>query len=333
MSANHNGSLEAAQRIVRAAAEYGADAIKLQTFTPATLTIDSHRPEFFIDDASSLWHGRRLWDLYEEAHTPWEWHQPIFELARKEGLACISSAFDIASIRFLSSLGVDAIKIASHELIHIPLIEEAARSGKPVLLSAGMASIEELDEAVGVLRGNGCEQFILLKCTSAYPADEADANVLTITEMRTRCGCQVGLSDHTIHPYVAFAATALGACVIEKHFTMARADGGLDAAFSIEPLELREFATGTEMVWKSLGKVSFGALGVEEASVKERPSIYVVRSMKEGEEFTEQNLRIIRPSAGLAPKHYRGLIGKTCACDITAETPMSWDMVLNGAAI
>src|SRR5262249_13296981 len=333
MSANHNGSLEAAQRIVRAAAEYGADAIKLQTFTPATLTIDSHRPEFFIDDANSLWHGRRLWDLYEEAHTPWEWHQPIFELARKEGLACISSAFDIDSIRFLSSLGVDAIKIASHELIHIPLIEEAARSGKPLLLSAGMASIEELDEAVGVLRGNGCEQFILLKCTSAYPADEADANVLTITEMRTRCECQVGLSDHTIHPYVAFAATALGACLIEKHFTMARADGGLDAAFSIEPLELRELATGTELVWKSLGKVSFGALGVEEASVKERPSIYVVRSMKEGEEFTEQNLRIIRPSAGLAPKHYRRLIGKTCACDITAETPMSWDMVLDGAAI
>jgi pseudaminic acid synthase len=331
MSANHNGSLEAAQKIVRAAAKYGADAIKLQTFTPATLTIDSHRPEFFIDDASSLWHGRRLWDLYEEAHTPWEWHQPIFRLAREEGLECISSAFDIDSIRFLSSLGVDAIKIASHELIHTPLIEEAARSGKPVLLSTGMASIEELDEAVGVLRGNGCEQFILLKCTSAYPAQESDANVLTITEMRRRFGCWVGLSDHTIHPYVAFAATALGACLIEKHFTIARADGGLDAAFSIEPSELRELATGTELVWKSLGKVSFGALGIEETSVKERPSIYVVRSMKKGEKFTEHNLRIIRPSAGLAPKHYRGLIGKTCACDIVAETPMSWDMVLDGA--
>jgi pseudaminic acid synthase len=327
MSANHNGSLDGAIRIVHAVAESGADAIKLQTFTPATLTIDSSRPEFFIDDPNSLWHGRRLWELYEDAHTPWEWHQPIFKAARAAGLACVSTACDVDSVELLLSLGIDAIKIASFELVHLPLIEVAARSGKPVLLSTGMSSNEDLDDAISALRANACEQFIPLKCTSAYPSEEGEANVLTIRDMSMRYGCSVGLSDHTIRPYAAFAATSLGAVVIEKHLTISRAEGGLDSAFSIEPSELRELVTGTELVWRSLGTVSYGPLAVEGTTLKERPSIYVVRAMKRGEQFTERNIRIIRPANGLPPKHYKSLIGKICACDIEAESPMSWAFV------
>jgi N-acetylneuraminate synthase len=327
MSGNHKGSLEGAFRIVRAAAESGVDAIKLQTFTPGTLTIDSSRPEFFINDPSSLWHGRRLWDLYAEAYTPWEWHEPIFEVARAEGLACISSAFDLSSLEFLLSLGVDAIKIASFELVHIPLIEAAARSGKPLLISTGMANELEIDDAVAAMRANGCNRFILLKCTSAYPSEENEANILTMHDMCLRYGCEVGLSDHTLRPYAAFAATAFGATVIEKHFTIARAEGGVDSAFSIEPAELRELVEGTEFVWRSRGAVSYGPRSVEETSVKERPSIYVVRPIKKGEKFTEENVRIIRPANGLPPKYYSSVIGKTCACDLDGVVPMSWDLL------
>jgi pseudaminic acid synthase len=331
MSANHNGSLEGALKIVRAAAASGADAIKLQTFTPETLTIDSRRPEFFIDDPASLWHRRRLWELYAEAHTPREWHRPIIAAARAEGLACISTAFDRSSVDFLLSLDVDAIKIASFELVHIPLIETAAGSGKPMLISAGMASLAELDDAVAVLRANACDRFVLLKCTSAYPSAESEANVLTMHDMRSRYRCEVGLSDHTLRHYAAYAAAALGAAVIEKHFTMARAEGGLDAAFSLEPPELRELVEGTALVWRSLGEVAYGPRPVEATSVKERPSIYVVRPMKKGETFTESNIRIIRPASGLAPKHYHSVLGKACARDIEAEVPLSWDLVHDGA--
>jgi pseudaminic acid synthase len=328
MSANHNGSLEGALRIVRAAAENGADAIKLQTFTPATLTIDTSRPEFFIDDPDSLWYGRRLWELYEEAHTPWEWHEPIFKAARSMGLVCISTAFDVASMEFLISLGVDAIKIASFELIHIPLIEAVARSGKTTLLSTGMSTREEIDDAVSTLRANGCDRFILLKCTSAYPSTESEANILTMHDMRLRYDCEVGLSDHTLRPYAAYAAVSLGAVVVEKHLTIARAEGGLDSAFSLEPSELRDLVTGLDLVWQSRGNVCYRAQASEATSIKERPSIYVVRSIKKGEKFTEKNIRIIRPANGLAPKYYASLIGKTCAYNVDAEMPMSWDLVL-----
>lgn len=327
MSGNHNGSLDGALRILRAAAASGADAIKLQTFTPGTLTIDSRRPEFFINDPNSLWHRRRLWDLYAEASTPWEWHKPIFEAARAEGLACISTAFDLGSLDFLLSLAADAIKIASFELVHIPLLEAAVRLGKPLLISTGMANALEIDDAVAVMRANGCDRFILLKCTSAYPSEENDANILTMHDMRLRYGCEVGLSDHTLRPYAAFAATALGATVIEKHFTIARAEGGVDSAFSIQPTELRELVEGTELVWRSNGYVRYGPLAVEETSLKERPSIYVVRPVKKGEKFTVENVRIIRPANGLAPKHYSSVIGKTCACDIDGDVPMTWDLL------
>lgn len=327
MSGNHNGSLEGALKIVRAAAASGASAIKLQTFTPATLTINSSRPEFFIDDAGSLWHGRRLWDLYMDAHTPWEWHERIFEVARGEGLLCISTAFDKKSLEFLIGLGVDAVKIASFELIHIPLIEAAARSGKPLLISTGMSTMQEIDEAVAAVRGNGCDRFVLLKCTSAYPSDERNANVLTMSDMRLRYACEVGLSDHTLRPHAAFAATALGAAVVEKHFTITRAAGGLDSAFSIEPAELRDLVDGTMLIWRSLGHVRYSPLAVEETSLKERPSIYVVRALKKGELFTEHNVRVVRPSNGLEPKHYKSVIGKACTRDVDAEAPMSWDLV------
>ena len=331
LSANHSASLDRALRIVHAAAKCGADGIKLQTFKPESLTIDSSRAEFFIDDPGGLWHGRRLWELYREAHTPWQWHQPIFDAARAEGMACISTACDLEALEFLVSLGVDAIKIASFELIHIPLLEAAAKCGRPVLLSTGMASREELDEAVAALRANGCSEFILLKCTSAYPSTEGDANILTIPDMHGRYGCDVGLSDHTLRPYTAFAATAHGAVVIEKHFTVARRDGGLDAAFSLEPAELRELVDGTNSVWRSLGNISYGSLASESASLKERPSIYVTRAMKKGERFSEQNIRIIRPANGLAPKYYGALVGRTCARDIVAGAPLSWEFVEGGA--
>lgn len=327
LSANHNASLDRAVQIVRAAAECGAHAIKLQTYTPETLTIDSNRPEFFIDDPESLWYGRRLWELYRDAYTPWEWHEPIFAAARAAGLACISTACDLNSLEFLVTLEIDAIKIASFELVHIPLIAAAAKCGRPVLLSAGMSTLEELDEAASTLRSNGCEEFVLLKCTSAYPSRESDANILTMQDMHARYACEVGLSDHSLSPYAAFAATSFGAAVIEKHFTLERRDGGLDAAFSLEPSELRDIVRGTELVWRSLGGVHYGPLAVERASVNERPSIYVVRAMKRGDIFSDQNMRIIRPAKGLAPKYYGSILGKRCASDIAAGVPLSWDFV------
>ena len=327
MSGNHGGRFEEALKIVRAAAASGADAIKLQTYTPETLTIDSKRPEFFIHDAGSLWHGRRLWDLYAEAHTPWEWHKPIFEVARAAGLACISTVFDFSSLEFLLSLGADAIKIASFELVHLPLLEEAANSGKPIILSTGMATSKEIDEAVETLRVHGCQQFVLLKCTSAYPSKEDHAHIETMRDMRRRYSCEVGLSDHSLRPYAAFAATALGAAVVEKHLMLTRAEGGIDSAFSIEPSELHELVVGCEMVWRSRGEIRYGPLPVEETSLKERCSIYVIRPVKKGEKFTTNNVRIIRPANGLAPKHYHAVIGRTCARDLDGEVPMSWELL------
>lgn len=327
MSGNHNGSLATALQIVRSVAENGADAIKLQTFTAGTLTIDCRRPEFFIDDPESLWHGRRLWELYEEAHTPWEWHAPIFDLARSLGLACISTAFDDSSVAFLDSLQVDAIKVASFELVHLPLLAAVARTGRPVLLSTGMATLPEIDAAVSTLRAHGCEMPVLLKCTSAYPSVEADADLLTLPDLAARHSCPVGLSDHTLRPLVAFAATALGAVVIEKHVTISRAAGGVDSAFSLEPAELRELAEGVALVHASLGEVRYGPRAVEATSLKERPSIYVVRALRQGERFTAENVRIIRPSGGLAPAHLDEVLGARCSRDVAGPSPLSWDHV------
>ena len=314
-------------RIVSAAAEYGADAIKLQTFTPASLTIDSSRAEMFISDPLSPWYGRRLWDLYEEAHTPWDWHAPLFKEARAHGLACISTAFDSDSLLKLVDLDVDAVKISSFELVHLPLIEAAARLRIPLIISTGMASLDEITEAVDTVRGKGCEDIVLLKCTSAYPSTESDANVSTIGDLRSRFKCHVGLSDHTLTPYAAYAATALGACMIEKHFTVDRSQAGVDAAFSIEPAELRELVAGTELVWRSVGAVAYGPLVSEASSLSERPSIYIVSQVRKGDIFTVENIRVIRPGAGLPPKHYGELLGRKCKQDIAGPVPMSWEFV------
>ncbi|MGQ0559086.1 MAG: pseudaminic acid synthase [Sphingosinicella sp.] len=327
LSANHGGSLELAMEILHAAADNGAHAIKLQTFTAATLSIDSHRPDFFIDDPESLWHGRRLWELYEEAETPWQWHAPLFEAARARGMACISSAFDQSSLDFLVGLGVDAIKIASFELVHIPLIEGAAKTGLPVILSTGMAAIAEIEDAVAALRDNGCQRFVLLRCTSAYPSEEKDANVVSIVDLRERFDCQVGLSDHCLSPYSVYAAVGLGATMIEKHLTMRRADGGLDAAFSMEPADLKETVEGSRRVWLSRGSVRYGTQAVEQTSRKERPSIYVTRPIAAGETFTPDNIRVIRPGFGLPPKEYRRILGRRAASDIEAESPLTWSLI------
>ena len=330
LSANHAGRLDRALEIVDAAADNGAHAIKLQTFTAATLSIDSSRPEFFIDDPESLWHGRRLWELYEEAHTPWDWHEPLFDAARARGLACISSAFDRSSVDFLAGLGADAIKIASFELVHIPLIEAAAETGIPVIVSTGMGTIEEIDEAVAALRNSGSRNFTLLKCTSAYPAREEDANVLTIPDLQARYDCPVGISDHTLGPFAAYAAVALGATMIEKHLTISREDGALDSAFSMEPRHLKELADGTRRVWLSRGSVRYGTAATEETSRKERPSIYAVAPIAKGETLTSDNIRVIRPGAGLPPKYFKELMGQRAGQDIAAETPLSWALVEQG---
>jgi len=327
MSGNHNGDKAKALAIIDAASKNGAHAIKLQTYTPETLTINSRRPEFFIDDSTSIWHGKRLWDLYTEAHTPWEWHEDLFQFARSKGLACISTAFDLNSLKFLLSINVDAIKISSFEIIHIPLLIEASRSQKPMLISTGMATESEIRKAVDTIRNEGCEDFILLKCTSAYPSTEQDANIVTMVDMRQKYKCHVGLSDHTLSPYTAFAATAHGAVLIEKHFTISRSEGGVDSNFSIEPSELQQLRVGTEMIWKSLGKVCYDPLTSERASLKERPSIYVVKTIDSGQEFTESNTRIIRPSGGLLPEFYYQILGKRAKVSIEAETPLSWDLI------
>ena len=327
LSGNHNGSLERALKIVRAAAAAGADAIKLQTYTPATLTIDSDRPEFFINDPSGPWHGRRLWELYEEAHTPWDWHAPLFAAARDEGMLCFSSAYDVSSVAFLADAKVDAIKIASFELVHLPLIEAAARTELPLLISTGMGTHPEIADAVRAATSVPSPQFMLLVCTSAYPSDEDDAHLSRMHVLREHFHCPVGLSDHTIAPYTAFAATALGAVMIEKHVTLARADGGPDAEFSLEPHELRELVTGCDRIWRSLGHGTLKALPAEAASMRERPSVRVVRVMKRGEVFSAENLRVVRPGNGLAPVRYHELLGKRCARDIEEGEPMSWELV------
>ena len=327
MSGNHNHSLDRAMQIVTAAAESGADAIKLQTYTADTITLDCDAPDFVIDDPKSLWTGRRLYELYEEAHTPWDWHAPIMEHAASLGLDCFSSPFDASAVDFLEELGVPAYKIASFELVDLPLIRKVAQTGKPMILSTGMASVAEIAEAVAVCRDAGNTQLCLLKCTSTYPASPANTHIATIPNMRATFGCEVGLSDHTMGTGVAVGAVALGASLIEKHFTLARADGGVDSAFSLEPAELRQLREETERAWQSLGEVTYGGTKAEEGSRVFRRSLYVAQDMAAGEAFTPQNLRSVRPGFGLAPKHHDVLIGKRVNRALSKGTPVSWDLI------
>ena len=327
MSGNHNQSLERALEIVDSVAKTGAQALKIQTYTAETMTIDIDRPEFVVNDEKSLWKGESLFDLYKKAYTPWEWHQAIFERAETHGMLAFSTPFDNSAVDFLETLDTPCYKIASFENTDIPLIKYVASTGKPMIISTGMASFAELDETVVTARTNGCRDLVLLKCTSTYPSTPDDSNILSIPEMRKRYKCEVGLSDHTMGIGVAVAAVALGATVIEKHFTLARADGGVDSAFSMEPHEMAQLVLETERAWQALGKVHDGLTEKEMASLVFRRSLYVVADVKAGEKFTKSNLRAIRPGHGLPPKHFDEVIGKKARCDISRGTPLSRDLI------
>ncbi|MDI1325516.1 MAG: pseudaminic acid synthase [Brevundimonas sp.] len=326
MSGNHNHSLDRALEIVSAAAASGADAIKLQTYTAATMTLDLDTPGFVIDDPASPWNGRSLYDLYEEAHTPWDWHAPIMEHARSLGLHCFSSPFDSTAVDFLETLDVPAYKIASFELVDIPLIERVAATGKPVIMSTGMATVAEIGEAVMAARRAGAQNTILLKCTSTYPAEPLNTNLATIPTIRETFGCEVGLSDHTMGTGVAVASIALGAPLIEKHFTLARADGGVDSAFSLEPAEFRALREECDRAWQAIGTVTFGGTKAEEGSRLFRRSLYIAQDMKAGDVLTAENLRAIRPGYGLPPKYIDHLLGRRVLRDVVRGTPASWDL-------
>ena len=328
MSGNHNQSLERAFELVDAAADAGAHALKLQTYTADTITLDVRGGDFEIRDQGSLWAGQNLHDLYAKAYTPWDWHGPIMERARKHGLLCFSSPFDESAVDFLESLDVPAYKIASFENNHLPLIRRAAATGKPLIISTGMASLADLDQAVATAREAGCRDLVLLKCTSTYPATPASTNIRTIPHLRELFGCEVGLSDHTMGVGVSVAAVALGASVIEKHFTLARADGGVDSTFSLEPAELAALVQETERAWQALGEVRYGPTEAECASMQFRRSIYVAEEIAEGELFTSDNLRIVRPGHGAPPHLYDQLIGRPARRDYKPGTPLNFNELL-----
>jgi pseudaminic acid synthase len=326
MSGNHNQSLDRAVKIVEAAAGTGAHALKLQTYTPDTMTLDLHEGEFFISDNTSLWKGQSLYALYQKAHTPWEWHAPIFKRARELGLVVFSTPFDKTAVDFLEDLGVPCYKIASFENADIPLIRKVALTGKPMIISTGMATIAELDETVRTARENGCRKIVLLKCTSTYPATPENTNLLTIPHLRELFDCEVGLSDHTLGIGTALASVALGATVIEKHFTLSRADGGVDADFSLEPHEMMMLVQETKRAWQALGKVKYGPMEAEKKSMIFRRSLYITKDLKAGDTLTRENLRSIRPGHGLAPKYMNVLLGKKVAGDVQKGTPASWKL-------
>ncbi|MFD1736764.1 pseudaminic acid synthase [Bacillus salitolerans] len=326
MSGNHNQSLERALQIVEAAAEAGVDAVKLQTYTAETMTIDVSEGEFFISDENSLWKGQSLYNLYQEAYTPWEWHEPIFNRCKELGLLAFSSPFDASAVDFLERLDVPCYKIASFENIDIPLIRKVASTGKPIIISTGMASISELDEAVRAARDAGCENLILLKCTSTYPASPENTNIATLPHMKELFKCQVGLSDHTMGVGVAVASVVLGASIIEKHFTLSREDGGVDSAFSMEPKEMAQLVVETERAWQSIGAVKYGPTIAEKPSILHRRSLYIVKDLQEGEVLTPENVRAIRPGLGLLPKYLDKVMGKKVKSDTKKGTPVSWEL-------
>jgi N-acetylneuraminate synthase len=327
MSGNHNGSLERALAIVDAAAEAGADALKLQTYTADTMTLDLDEGEFRIDAPHSPWKGESLYSLYQKAHTPWDWHEPIFRRCRERGLIAFSSPFDATAVDFLEALDAPAYKIASFEILDLPLIRKAAATGKPVIISTGMATEAEIVEAVEAARQAGGQEIILLKCTSSYPADPADSHLRTIPYLRERFGVPVGLSDHTPGIGAALGAVALGAVAIEKHVTLSRAEGGVDAAFSLEPQELAQLVRESRMARLALGGVHLGPCEHERPSLQFRRTLYVVRDMPAGAVFTPADIRAIRPGLGLPPRHYEAVLGQRAVHAIRRGTPLSLDLV------
>ena len=329
MSGNHNQSLKRALEIVEKAAEAGADAIKLQTYTSKTMTLDIDHEDFFIKDENSLWYGKNLYELYNIASTPWEWHEKILKKANSLGLTCFSTPFDETAVDFLENLKMPAYKIASFENSYFPLLRKVAKTGKPLIISTGMATIGEISDVVEVVRNAGCEQLILLKCTSAYPANPKDANVLTIPHLRELFNCEVGISDHTKGIGCAIAAVCHGASIIEKHFTISRSEGGVDSAFSLEPDEMKLLVEESERAWLSIGRVNYDLSQAEKKSRIFQRSIYISQDLKKGDILNKKNLRIIRPGYGLSPKYYEDLIDVKVNQDIKKGTPFSWDFVID----
>lgn len=327
MSGNHDRSLKRALEIVEAAAKAGAHALKLQTYTADTLTLDIDSGEFHIGDPKSPWKGTSLYRLYEKASTPWAWHKEIFRRCRKLGMVGFSTPFDATAVDFLESLDVPMYKIASFENTDLPLIRKVARTGKPVIISTGMATAAEISDAVQTARAAGCRKLVLLKCTSQYPAKPEDSNLATIPHMRELFGVQVGISDHTLGIGAAVAATALGATVIEKHFTLARSHGGVDAAFSLEPAELKALVAESEIASRASGRVRYGATASEKSSFQFRRSLYIAEDVKAGERLTPRNLRSIRPGYGLSVKYYDVVLGKRVKRDVARGTRLSWDLL------
>jgi pseudaminic acid synthase len=328
MSGNHNQSLERALLIVEEAAKIGVDALKIQTYTPDTITIDSDRDEFKIKDKDSLWNGETLYSLYSKAYTPWDWDKPIFDKCAELGMIGFSTPFDFSAIDFLENINVPFYKIASFENYDLPLLKYTARTGKPVIMSTGMIQLEELKESVHILKEYGCPEIVLLKCTSTYPAVPKDTNLLTISDMQKQFpDCVIGLSDHTLGTSVSVAGVALGAKVIEKHFTLSRAEGGVDSAFSMEPSEMKDLVSDVNIAYQSLGNVFYGATEVEIPSLKFRRSLYVVKDIKKGEPFTPENVKSIRPANGLSTKMYEEILLKKTDVDIIAGTPLNIDII------
>ena len=327
MSGNHNQSLARALEIVEAVARSGAHALKIQTYTPDTMTLDLNEREFHIADPQSLWAGTSLYQLYGQAHTPWDWHAPIFARARELGVIPFSTPFDDSAVDLLESLDAPCYKIASFENTDLPLIRRVAATGKPLIISTGMASVAELDETVRTARQAGCRDLVLLKCTSTYPATPGTSNLLTIPHLRELFDCEVGLSDHTMGLGVSLASVALGATVIEKHFTLNRADGGVDSTFSMEPSEMAQLVLESERAWQALGHVSYGATEAEKKSLVFRRSLYIVQDLARGAVLTRDNVRAIRPGLGLPTKYLEMVLGKTVARDVAKGTALDWDLL------
>lgn len=327
MSGNHNGSLDRALAIVDAVAASGAHAVKIQTYRPDTMTLPLTTGDFFIEDRTSLWHGRSLYELYGEAQTPWEWHAPIFARARMRGLVAFSTPFDHTAVDFLESLDVPAYKIASFENADLPLIRKVAATGKPVIISTGLSTLAEVDDAVGAARGAGCRELALLKCTSSYPASAESSNLATIPVLRSLFNCVVGLSDHSGGIGAAIASVAFGTRIIEKHVTLDRRDGGVDAAFSLEPAELRQLVEGTGAAWHAIGSVRFDPTEEERGSRRFKRSLYVCADLQPGDVLSPDNVRAIRPGYGLSPKYLEVVLGKRVRRAVSLGTPLNWDLI------
>ena len=327
MSGNHNQSIDRALAIIDAAAKAGVDAVKIQTYTADTMTLDINEREFFIADKNSLWKGESLYSLYQKAYTPWEWHKAIFKRCEEWGIIGFSTPFDFTAVDFLEELHVPCYKIASFENVDLPLIRKVAKTGKPIIASTGMTTVAEIDDLVTTARNNGCNDLTLLKCTSSYPATPEGTNLMTIPHMKELFHCRVGLSDHTLGIGAAVASIALGGTVIEKHFTLSRAEGGVDSAFSLEPDEMTLLVRECNTAWQALGHISYEVAEQEKKSLQFRRSLYIVEDLKKGDILTEKNVRSIRPGLGLSPKYYDVVLGKRVKCDVKRGTGLSWDVI------